>query len=193
MIDLRFSELPKALIVGGQDVPIKTDFRTWIEAQRSVAEDSIMPFSIFPNEEPPEGEWVPAALEFLRSKNSCPHGQATATQVEVFDLMEDGDYIVAAFQQAYGIDLTAPDCSMHWHRFLALLRGLPQETKLSEIIGYRGWTEADGKQSFETRAKKLRESWSLPRKADERLKAAQSEWFGDVVKSYMQGNGNPAE
>ena len=40
-----------------------------------------------------------------------------------FDYAEDSSYILAAFQQAYGIDLTAS--AMHWWRFRALLGGLP--------------------------------------------------------------------
>ena len=43
----------------------------------------------------------------------------------VLDYRCDSDYIVGAFQQAYGIDLTAD--KVHWWRFKALLHALPPE------------------------------------------------------------------
>lgn len=55
---------------------------------------------------------------------------------KTMDLTQDWDYICAAFQQAYGIDLYA-DKSIHILRFLALLRAIPKDTKLAEIISIR--------------------------------------------------------
>lgn len=52
------------------------------------------------------------------------------------DIMQDWEYICAAFQQAYGIDLYT-DKSVHILRFLALLRAIPKDTKLAEIISIR--------------------------------------------------------
>ena len=52
------------------------------------------------------------------------------------DINQDWDYICAAFQQAYGIDLYT-DKSIHILRFLSLLRGIPKDTKLAEIIRIR--------------------------------------------------------
>lgn len=184
MIDLRFGELPQSLIVDGEDVPIKTDFRTWLGVQEIAKREKFLPFDIFPDGEPPEGDWVPAALEFMASKNECPHGSATFTQVDTLDPIIDGDYIAAAFQQAYGIDLTDPQLDMHWHRFLALLRGIPEDTKLAEIMGYRAWTESDSKMKYETRAKKLRDAWALPRRENKAAQSLQQAWFGGAVQSF---------
>ena len=50
----------------------------------------------------------------------------------VLDYRCDADYIVGAFQQAYGIDLTAD--KVHWWRFKALLHALPPETSLGKIV-----------------------------------------------------------
>ena len=52
------------------------------------------------------------------------------------DINQDWGYICAAFQQAYGIDLYT-DKSIHILRFLALLKGIPKDTKLAEIIKIR--------------------------------------------------------
>lgn len=53
----------------------------------------------------------------------------------VFDLFADGERIVASFQAAYGIDLL--HTYLHWHQFQALLRQLPTDTVLMQVIRLR--------------------------------------------------------
>lgn len=55
---------------------------------------------------------------------------------KVMDIAQDWGYICAAFQQAYGIDLYK-NKRMHILQFMALLRGIPQGTKLADIIHIR--------------------------------------------------------
>ncbi len=52
-----------------------------------------------------------------------------------FDYQCDAGYIVAAFQQAYGIDLTRE--RVHWFRFRALFAALPEETLMAKIMSWR--------------------------------------------------------
>ena len=52
-----------------------------------------------------------------------------------FDYQCDAGYIVAAFQQAYGIDLTWE--RVHWFRFRALFAALPEETLMAKIMSWR--------------------------------------------------------
>lgn len=47
----------------------------------------------------------------------------------------DAPYIVAAFQQAYGIDLTT--AKIHWWRFRALFAALPEDTRMFQILHAR--------------------------------------------------------
>lgn len=56
---------------------------------------------------------------------------------KVFDYTQDRGLIVAAFWQAYGIDLNTAHDSLHWLTFIDLLRGLPNNTRLSEVISIR--------------------------------------------------------
>lgn len=56
---------------------------------------------------------------------------------QAFDFTQDADYIYAAFQQAYGIDLQAERGRMDWREFLALFQGLPDNTIMSEIMSIR--------------------------------------------------------
>jgi len=52
-----------------------------------------------------------------------------------FDWNKDINYIYAAFMQVYKIDLTT--VNLHWWKFLALYKGLPVGTKISDIIQIR--------------------------------------------------------
>lgn len=54
-----------------------------------------------------------------------------------FDYVIDGPLIAAAFQSAYGLDLTDPGTVIHWWRFQALLQGLPDECRFCRVIGWR--------------------------------------------------------
>lgn len=56
--------------------------------------------------------------------------------VSYMDVEQDWPYICAGFQQAYGIDLYK-DKTIHILRWQALLQGLPDGTKLMDIIGIR--------------------------------------------------------
>ena len=47
----------------------------------------------------------------------------------------DADYLLGAFQQVYGIDLTT--AHLHWWRFRALLRALPGDTPLMRVVEIR--------------------------------------------------------
>ena len=62
-------------------------------------------------------------------------GSASRTDGLPFDYHCDAPYIVAAFQQAYGIDLTRE--TIHWWRFKALLRGLPEDCLFHRILLWR--------------------------------------------------------
>lgn len=89
-----------------------------------------------------------------RSSGGSGSGEVT------FDYAYDADYIVAAFQQAYCIDLTAE--RLHWWRFRALFLGLPEETTMRKILDIRA-TDTSGmegrmRQEYEQR----KEVFALP-------------------------------
>lgn len=160
MIDLRFKELPTGIEVGGQFYRLRTDFRVWIQFMKMVEEDGIASVIVF-EDRPPEGDWSEQIMEFAESRNETPKAGA-AKGDRTMDLVLDGDYIVGAFQQAYGIDLTDPNLEMHWHRFLALLRSLPESTKLAEIMGYRAYSRSESKKKVSTAMEEAKRRWKLP-------------------------------
>lgn len=60
-----------------------------------------------------------------------------ADQKKSFDFVQDAKYIYSSFMQAYNIDLFDQQNKLHWWKFVALLNGLPADTRLMEIIRIR--------------------------------------------------------
>jgi len=56
----------------------------------------------------------------------------------VLDFTQDAEAIYASFRQAYGIDLYEEQGRMDWRIFMALFQGLPENTKIREIMSIRG-------------------------------------------------------
>ena len=160
MIDLRKAELPSRLEWDGFSVSIDTSFRTWIEFGRRLEQDEMVWTGIFTKGIPRDAGWIQAAIEFWKSPNITPRMTRPPTNTRLIDYVEDGDHIVASFQQAYGIDLTSED--MHWHRFKALLSGLPDNTKMAKIMGYRDYNVSDEKRKHEDFMREQKAAWSLP-------------------------------
>ena len=59
------------------------------------------------------------------------------SQPPSFDFEQDADYIYAAFMQTYGIDLINERGRLDWRRFISLFQGLPEDTKIREIMDIR--------------------------------------------------------
>lgn len=85
---------------------------------------------------------------------------SSRTEELALDYVTDGSAIVAAFQQAYGIDLTR--ARLHWWRFKALMSNLPEETQLVKIIGFRTADPAQFQGAERERRAELKERFALP-------------------------------
>lgn len=160
MIDLRSKALPSRLKWDGGACSILTDFRVWIEFGEWLKQRK-MYLGIFPRRIPPKGdEWQRSALDFYECANVVPRAIGEPSMVKLLDMTIDSPFIIASFQQAYGIDLTS--CDMHWHRFRALLDGLPDDTKLARIMSYRGYDVSQEKRKHRDIMQEQRARWSLP-------------------------------
>lgn len=165
MIDLRKKALPSRLEWDGGACDILTDFRVWINFGEWLKQKKVY-LGIFPSYIPPDGEeWQKAAIGFYQCDNAVPRAIGALSKANLLDFVIDGSFIVASFQQAYGIDLTS--CDMHWHRFRALLDGLPDDTKLAKIMGYRGYDTAQEKRKHSDIMQEQRARWALPRDEEE--------------------------
>lgn len=169
--------LQQALVVGGEEVPVDTSFRAWLRFGRALSEDGVVDPRVLRGA--PVRGWQAAAVRFYADEQELPRkGRGGARQ---FDDDLDAPLVVAAFRQAYGVDLTDPGLEMHWHLYRALLRGIPSGTRLAEVMQARGWTEADEKRKPETARREARGRWALPslggKAADEAVRYQQA-WFG---------------
>ena len=164
MIDLRFKGLPDHITVAGSPFLIKTDFRLWLNFEELLKKPQIkladmweyFSGNLYPTD---PDETLKALMEFYTNPNSTPHYSGQGSNERVVDYIEDGEYIVASFIQAYGIDLTEVD-HMHWHKFKALFNSLPEDTQMSKIIGYRSYKKS--KKDAKTIYMEQKKAWSLP-------------------------------
>ena len=81
----------------------------------------------------PEGKEVEAISAFFEL-----FADAKKTKTDrkpSMDIVQDAEYIYAGFMQTYGIDLDETDLTIE--KFIALLKGLPSDTRLAEITRIR--------------------------------------------------------
>lgn len=173
--------LQQSLVVAGTEVPVETSFRAWLRFGRALRDDGVVDPRVLRGE--PVAGWQGAALAFYEDRQELPRPGASDGSARAFDDDEDAALVVAAFRQAYGIDLTDPALELHWHLYRALLRGVPGDTHLAEVMGARSWTEASSRRRPDVAAREARARWALPRLSGSQAEAAlayQREWFGDV-------------
>lgn len=174
MIDLSIKGLPNSIEVAGKPFLLDTDFRSWLKVDKEIRKKDfnltdiafvihdITLLDLIENQQ----EFTTKLLEFYVNPNSTPNITTSNSNDILVDYEEDGEYIYASFLQAYGIDLT--ECDLHWHKFLALFRSLPDSTIMRNIIGYRGYKKENKKNPYE----EYKKIWTLPsqHKVDEDTK-----------------------
>ena len=80
---------------------------------------------------PNDGELLAAIFEAILPERKGKRSE------KLIDYTQDAELIIAAFQQAYGINLIDQQDKLHWTTFLALMRGLPKSTRLAEVVQIR--------------------------------------------------------
>ncbi|WP_100489424.1 Gp15 family bacteriophage protein [Sporolactobacillus pectinivorans] len=76
-------------------------------------------------------------------------GQETSDQTQYYSFSKDAEYIYASFLQEYGIDLIDQQGVMRWEKFIALFKGLRDNTKINQIIGIRATDVPNGSSEYE--------------------------------------------
>lgn len=164
--NLLTDRLPAELILCGRRYPVFTDFRRWILVTELFAEEEIpagrklecaaklifrkpvIPEPVIPEpvsvkaDDP--AEWYRSLADGILWFVSCGKSTSAAggshpvRQTEaVFDFTQDSEKILAAFRQTYGMDLGDPAVTMHFWKFMALLRNLPRETEFMRTVELR--------------------------------------------------------
>lgn len=82
-------------------------------------------------------EKVELLEEITRQKIQLPTRPQVGPQRKLMDFEADSDYIYASFKQAYDMDLIKERGRLQWRRFCELLDGLPDNTKLKEVMRIR--------------------------------------------------------
>lgn len=133
---------PETICVNGQEYPIDTDFRVWVEFQSILTGDAkdqekaerlsrLMDRLGLPLSK----ESLDAMLEFYTAESKEKTVAAQRTRSMAFDFQQDSEYIYAAFMGSYRIDLTTSH--LHWWTFKALFKALPEDCELCKIMRYR--------------------------------------------------------
>ena len=162
--NLLTDRLPECIAVGGREYPVHTDFRRWILVVELFAENLMDVRSaadcavriVFRGENPldavrgkPADEAVQVYRDTVRGITEFALCGKTAGFREedrpgktlsaepVFDFTADAGRIYAAFLQVYGIDLCRTAGSLHFWKFMELLRNLPAETEFMRVVSLR--------------------------------------------------------
>lgn len=72
-----------------------------------------------------------------KEKINLPKRPRIGQPKKLMDFEADSDYIYASFKQAYGMDLMKERGKLGWKNFCKLLDGLPDKTKLKEVMRIR--------------------------------------------------------
>lgn len=134
-------DLPDAVEVAGEIVPIDTDFRTAIRIimafedpeLTAMEKQAVLIGNLFL--EPPSdlGQAIEVGVRFLNGGED--KGSDAGSSLRLYSFEKDSALIFAAFRQTHGIDLETAE--MHWWKFLALFMDLGAETAFCNLVSLR--------------------------------------------------------
>lgn len=199
-MSLLLNALPETVEICGQSVPIKTDFRSYIQFEQILIDSSATPqekvkkalalafddIRAIPLNDPqqiidgllwfyrggdkPQNEYQIKEKKKAEAKQK-ESDQASNSGERYYDYEFDAELIYAAFLQQYGVDLIATEY-MHWWRFKALFSGLTDDTKFMQVVGYRATkVTKDMTDSQRKFYRQMKEIYALPIPQDEVEKA----------------------
>ena len=170
-MNILINELPTRVDIDGVSTPIKCGFRTALkfselsEADMTAEERVYKTLETFYYKEIPKNHIesaVKQALSFYSRGKYNPNSSNSSHKnaARTFSFTYDADYIYSAFLQVYGIDLQADN--MHWWRFLALLGGLPDDCKFTQIVSIRATDTSKMSKSMKQHYDELKRVYALP-------------------------------
>ena len=156
--------LPNTVICNGKAFSIYTDFRVWMRFETSLVNyREGDPFSVdylFKNDIPLSLD-IKDLLVFSRPHSELPRKISDSDDdVIAIDWEIDAELIYAAILGQYGIDLFDIEY-LHWHKFLAMIKGLNESTKLREVMQYRTYKRETGKNVDQY--ERLKSAWEIRR------------------------------
>lgn len=132
--------LPDTVAAHGRTYRVDLDFRRVLDLLGMLARDDLTPearvwlaLRCVMRRPPRRTQDQTACLDALRAMLFDRDKKPTGEKLTDFD--QDADLIRAAFLQEYGVNLWRD--RLHWLEFTALLSGLPEGSKYTEILGIR--------------------------------------------------------
>lgn len=132
---------PDTITVNGADYQVDTDFRAWVRFQGILISDGTDNEKAAKVCEFMSKMGIPQTKESLDAVLKFYAGASTENQTksggneQSYDFEKDSEFIFSAFLDSYGIDLTKE--KLHWWRFKALFKSLPEDCQMCKIMMYR--------------------------------------------------------
>lgn len=184
-MNLLMDDLPYYVIVGGEEIPIVTDYRTGILFEQVLNDPDLsddeklrtvlqlyygdLIFSLLT-----DMDRIQEALTNIMWFYRCGSDKTAETDAgsddpetdPPFSYEYDAAYIYAAFVEAYGIDLTKN--RLHWWQFRALFLALPENVQFCKIMSYRAM-EIPAKMSKEKKKfyQRMKRIYKIPKPAEQ--------------------------
>lgn len=194
-----YTALPITLKIDGTEYPIETDFRFWVNVyqiitsaksneQKAAELESILNSLGLPL----SSSSVDALAEFFVCGSKGGKGEASQP---IFDFEKDSEYIFSAFLTAYNIDLTVD--KLHWFKFMALFKSLPDDCQMCKIMHYRAVKINDVPKSQQKFYREMKARYSLNRsetpmtleERNEMMKQRLAQRFEEAKKKAGDKNG----
>lgn len=178
-MNLLIDAVPKHITIDKIDYDIDTNFRIWIMFEQLLLDDSIddsekgqRAFNMIFFDKKPDltDKAVNEIINFYccgKDTEKENHSEKSVSNIErIYDYDVDDEYIYSAFLQQYGINLQTVKY-LHWWEFKALFKGLKEDCKIVEIMGYRAIDINSVPKSQRSFYRKMKKIYALPLSNDE--------------------------
>lgn len=183
--NILIDSLPETVVVSGREYQINTDFRAGILFEQ-MAEDVEAPKQLmiqraleiyFINGIPHNAHdaidqilWFYGCGYTASHKNNNDSANTVVSHERIFDYEIDAPLIYAAYKSQYGIDLQ-DIVDLHWWKYTAMFRGLKEDERICEIMGYRSIDLSKIEDKNErSRYARLKAKYALPNPLSEEQK-----------------------
>ena len=166
--------LPEYVEISGGKYGINTDFRRWIEFEEMIrinppAKRYAEILKKYYISLPPEFSEAVYALCRFYAGGIMPQKSMADAGKRLYSYSQDADLIYCAFYAQYHIDLEKEN--MHWWKFLALLRGLDENSRFMQVVRLRSIDLSEIKDKNEkARISGLQRKYSLVDKRSPEIK-----------------------
>lgn len=177
---------PGTVEIGGQPVPIRTDFRVWIMLEQLALDSTVQPPQRAPLMlnlcYPTIPQDFDAAMRAILWFYFCGRAEDAkqrahgGKQQKIYDYDCDAGLIIAAFWHDYQMDLT--QANLHWWVYKSLFDGLSADNQFCKVLSYRTMDTSKLKGKSRALYDRLKKQYALPVPHEEREKL-------DAVAKYL--------